>query len=82
MDAFALDPKATDGFEVPRLLMPANPEAAKEPICAELCTKLGLAQGGRALLVVRPDGYVAIRHAGSWDTSAVKQAMQQIGLTL
>lgn len=75
-----LEAEVLQGFERFRMLAPADPKAAQEPVCAELCTRLGLRCGGRALLVVRPDGYVAVRHLGDWAVEPVRMALQSISL--
>lgn len=71
---------AATGFEPGRTLVPLSASATKDQPCAELCTRLGLARGGRALLVVRPDGYLAVSHRGSWQATPVLAALSELGL--
>ena len=48
----------------------------------DLSSQLKLPKGQRALLVVRPDGYVAVSHRGgdAWDAEAVARGMADCGL--
>merc|ERR1712187_253290 len=60
------------------ILTPRDEDASQQNPCAELCTRLGLLQGGRALLIVRPDGYIAILHHGNWEAVPVLEAMSEL----
>ena len=65
---------AADGYECRCL---GGNEGAED-----LSNQLKLPKGQRALLVVRPDGYVAVSHRGvdKWDAEAVAQGMADCGL--
>eukprot|EP00811_Abedinium_folium_P018579 NODE_2750_length_2152_cov_7.851852.p1 GENE.NODE_2750_length_2152_cov_7.851852~~NODE_2750_length_2152_cov_7.851852.p1 ORF type:complete len:543 (+),score=141.99 NODE_2750_length_2152_cov_7.851852:214-1842(+) len=68
------------GFEEMRELAPANPSAHKEKHCAELCARLRLGRGGRAILVVRPDSYIAVSHVGNWNAQSAVKALEELNL--
>jgi len=76
----AVNAEALAGFAAMRTISPANSEAGREKPCAELCARLGLWRGERALLVVRPDGYVAVTHVGNWNGTLVASTLEELGL--
>lgn len=76
---------ATDvlaGFTPLRVLVPVDTNAHKLIPCAEIVTKLGLGAGGKAVLVVRPDGYIAVSQLGSWDVKPVVSELQELGVLM
>jgi len=78
----AVGKEALAGFHSMRCISPADPGAAVARPCGELCTKFGLRAGGRALLFVRPDGYVAVSRLGDWDATAATKALEELNLCL
>jgi len=65
-----------------RMLVPADANAHKQSPCAEVITLLGLGAGGRAVLVVRPDGYIAVAQLGSWAAAPVVSALEELGIVV
>jgi hypothetical protein len=78
--AIDVDAGALKGFEECRMLTCIESNDAKST-SGDLVTTMGLRAGGRGLLVVRPDGYIAASHvdaAGSgkgWDAELVIDAL-------
>lgn len=72
------------GFEPLRVLMPASAAEAKAAAggrtVQEFLAVLRLGHGGKAILVVRPDGYVAVAHRGDWNAAPVVTALEDLGL--
>mmetsp|Transcript_62973 Transcript_62973/g.204100 ORF Transcript_62973/g.204100 Transcript_62973/m.204100 type:complete len:110 (-) Transcript_62973:441-770(-) len=62
-----------------RVLVPADADAREQVPCAEIATVLGMHEGGRAVLVVRPDGYIAVSQLGSWAAEPVTAALEELG---
>jgi 2-polyprenyl-6-methoxyphenol hydroxylase-like FAD-dependent oxidoreductase len=68
------------GSSMVRMLVPVNADAKTQSPCAEIITLLGLGVGGKAVLVVRPDGYIAVEQLGSWDLPPVVTALEELGV--
>jgi len=45
---------------------------------ADIASLMGVGKGGRGLLVVRPDGYIAVSQLGSWEAEPVLDALRQL----
>jgi len=72
-----LQPPETPGVELPSF-MELEPSGAEPG--QDLPTLLRLPRTGKAMLAVRPDGYIAVSHWGGWDAAIVVQALREVGL--
>jgi len=52
-----------------------------DPSSTDLADLLKLPSEGKAMLAVRPDGYIAVIHQGAWDAQAVRVALSETGIS-